>query len=91
MHVTRLQVIRRGLSHRCPNCGEPTLFPPKSLQIHRRCPVCGVGLDRGDGFFLGPWVLNYTVVVFCLVPIVVLSVRGIIPWVASLVLAGIGC
>jgi hypothetical protein len=62
------------------------------LRIQRRCPDCGTGFDRGDGFFLGPWVLNYTVAVFVFVlPSIVAGVRGAIPWSAALVLAAIGC
>ena len=64
MKITKATLVRRGFAHRCPNCGERSLFPPQSLRIHRRCPACGTGFDRGDGFFLGPWVLNYTVAVF---------------------------
>lgn len=90
--VTKAQVLRRGLTHRCPNCGERTLFPPRSFRVHRRCPQCGTGFDRGDGFFLGPWVLNYTVAVFLFVlPAVVAGTIQLISWTASFVLAAIGC
>jgi len=91
MSVTPGQIISRGLTNRCPNCGERSLFPPRSLRINRRCPVCGVGFDRGEGFFLGPWVLNYTVTVFIFVlPSIVLGVRGVLPWSVSLALAALG-
>ena len=92
MNVTRGTIIARGLSNRCPNCGHPSLFPPQSLRIHAHCPVCGVGLDRGEGFYLGPWVLNYSLVVFGIVlPVIVLGVRKIIPWAAALTLIVAGC
>lgn len=92
MQVTKTQILVRGLSNRCPNCGERTLFPPGSLQIRRRCPHCGTGFDRGEGFFLGPWVLNYTVAVFVFVlPAIVAGIGGKISWTAALVLAAIGC
>lgn len=92
MSVSKLQVIKRGFTHRCPNCGEHTLFPPRSLRIRRRCPVCRTGFDRGDGFFLGPWVLNYTVSVFLFViPAIVAGVNGTIPWALALTLTGVGC
>ena len=92
MTVTKAKIIARGLSNRCPNCGGRTLFPPNSLRIHRRCPHCGTGFDRGEGFFLGPWVLNYTIAVFVFVlPAIIAGARGAIPWMASLVLAGLGC
>lgn len=92
MGVTRKQIIERGFARRCPNCGARTLFPPHSFRIRRRCPECGTGFDRGEGFFLGPWVLNYSVAVFVFVlPAIVAGVRGTIPWTASLVLAALGC
>lgn len=92
MTVTKAQILHRGLTHRCPNCGERTLFPPKSLRVHRRCPKCGTGFDRGDGFFLGPWVLNYTVAAFLFVlPAIVAGASGIVSWTVALVLAIIGC
>lgn len=92
MHVTKGQIISRGLTNRCPNCGQPELFPPRSFRVHRRCPACGTGFDRGEGFFLGPWVLNYTLSVFCFVlPAIILGVRGTVPWSVAIVLAVFGC
>lgn len=92
MTVTKAQIVQRGLTHRCPNCGHHTLFPPGSLQVRRRCPDCGTGFDRGEGFFLGPWVLNYSVAVFLFVlPAIICGARGMISWTAALVLAGLGC
>jgi uncharacterized protein (DUF983 family) len=92
MPVTRSQIISRGLTNRCPNCGSKTLFPRGSLQIRRRCPECGVGFDRGEGFFLGPLVVNYTIAVFVFVlPAIIAGVRGAIPWILMLILAGAGC
>jgi uncharacterized protein (DUF983 family) len=92
MNVTRAQIIQRGLANRCPNCGERTLFPPRSFRVNRRCSSCGTGFDRGEGFFLGPFVLNYTVCVFGFVlPAILLGSAGVIPWRVALVLAGFGC
>ena len=49
-------------------------------------------LDRGEGFFLGPWVINYTICVFgWVLPAILLGAARTIPWTASLVLAAIGC
>jgi len=92
MTVSRFQIVKRGLTNRCPNCGHKALFPPKSFRVRRRCPDCGTGFDRGEGFFLGPWVLNYAVAAFAVVlPAIVAGARGAIPWAASLVVAAIGC
>ena len=92
MEIRRSQILARGVAHRCPNCGHSTLFQPRSFRIRRRCPDCGTGFDRGEGFFLGPWVLNYTVAVFLFVlPAIIAGARGAISWEVSLVLAGLGC
>jgi len=92
VNVTRSQIIARGLSNCCPNCGNHTLFPPRSLRINPRCPACGLDLDRGEGFFLGPWCINYTIVVFGIVlPAIVLANSARLPWNAAFVVAAIGC
>ena len=92
MPVTRRQILSRGFSCRCPNCGERTLFPPRSLRVNRQCPNCGVDLDRGEGFYLGPWCLNYSVVVFGVVlPIIALAQQAVMPWGVAIVLVVIAC
>lgn len=92
MKVTQGQIIARGLSNRCPNCGERTLFPAGSFRINRCCPRCETGFDRGEGFFLGPWVLNYTVTVFgFVVPLVVLGARQVLPLPLAIPLIAVGC
>jgi len=92
MKVTRSEILARGLTNRCPNCGEKTLFPPRSFHVRRRCPTCNTGFDRGEGFFLGPWVINYTVAAFVFVlPVIVAGARGVISWTMSLLLAAAGC
>ena len=80
MKVTEGQILARGLANHCPNCGAHTLFPPPpSLRVNPQCSNCGMKFDRGDGFFLGPFVLNYvvTVVVF-IIPTILLYVHGAI-------------
>ncbi len=91
LHVTRAQIVSRGFANRCPNCGEHTLFPPRSLRIHETCPACGVAFDPGSGFWLGPLVINYTLsVVFFVVPFMVLGVRGVLPIGLAVGLAVVG-
>ncbi|MEO6876207.1 MAG: DUF983 domain-containing protein, partial [Opitutaceae bacterium] len=87
MKVTQTQIISRGLANRCPNCGGATLFPPPpSLRVNPQCADCGMKFDRGDGFFLGPFVLNYTVTVVCfLIPVILLGVAGVIGRTAMIV------
>ncbi len=78
MKVTAGQVISRGLACRCPNCGEKTLFQPgKLFGVNPACPNCGLKFEKGEGAFLGPFVLNYGVTVFGFVlPIVAFAVAG---------------
>lgn len=91
-NVTKTQVVRRALMHQCPNCGEGTLFPARSLRVHRRCAKCGTGFDRGEGFFLGPLVFNYTIaVVVFVVPALIAGSTGAVSWTTALVLALAGC
>ena len=56
MKVTRIQIIARGLTNRCPNCGARTLFKAGSLfQVNKQCSACGVTIERDndEGFYLG--------------------------------------
>ncbi len=92
MNVTRGQILARGIAGRCPNCGERTFFPPgRSLRVHEQCANCGLKFNRGEGFFLGPFVVNYGLVVFGFLPVVVVPyVAGIIGARTALAVAGIG-
>ena len=76
MNVTRGQIVARGLTNRCPNCGGKTLFKAGTLfQLNRTCPACGFRFERDndEGFFLGSMSLNYGVtLVGFLAPVVLL-------------------
>ena len=63
----------------------------KRFAINPACPACGLKLDRGDGFFLGPFVISYTVTVAsAIVPLRVLSIFGVIGPTTAITLGG-GC
>ena len=94
MKVTRVQIVTRGLTNCCPNCGEHTLFKAGAFfQVNKECPSCGLKIERAndEGFFLGSMSLNYgvTLVVF-LVPILLLAYYKIIGTTTAIVLAGVG-
>lgn len=94
MKVTRIQIIRRGLTNRCPNCGARTLFKAGTFfQVNRQCPTCQFQIERdGDeGFFLGSMSLNYGVTLVCfLVPIMLLAYNQVIGVTTAVVVAGLG-
>ena len=94
MTVTRGQIVARGLTNRCPNCGGAGLFEPGHLfRVRRACPECGfrVERDNDEGFFLGSMSLNYGVtIVGFLVPVMLLAYYKVIGTTVAIVLAGIG-
>jgi uncharacterized protein (DUF983 family) len=92
MPVSRLQIIQRGLTNRCPNCGGKTLFKPGKLyELNRTCPRCGLTIERDEGFFLGSMSLNYGVTcVGYVTPVLILAYKGVVSSTTAIVLAGIG-
>lgn len=92
MEVTRGQIIARGLTNRCPNCGMRTLFKEGTLfDLNKTCPRCGLVLERDEGFFLGSMSLNYGVTIVCfLVPVLLLYLGDSISGKLAAVLAAVG-
>lgn len=80
--VTRGQIVARGLTHRCPNCGQRTLFAsPVSFRLLPRCEKCALPFERDEGSFLGAISLNYGVTVCgVLVPLCLAYLAG---WVSG--------
>jgi uncharacterized protein (DUF983 family) len=89
MNVTQKQIIQRGLTNRCPNCGAKALFrTDKLFELNRECPQCQLKLEREEGFFLGAMALNYGVTCFAfLLPTVLLWHWGVLGDTAAIVLA----
>jgi len=92
MKVTRGQILRRGLTHRCPNCGASSLFEPgHPLKLQEGCTECGLKFERDEGSFLGAMSLNYGVTLLgYLVPVLVLYLSGVLSGLAASWLAGVG-
>ncbi|MCC5025576.1 MAG: DUF983 domain-containing protein [Candidatus Synoicihabitans palmerolidicus] len=90
--VTRGQIVARGLSNRCPNCGERTLFKPGQwFELNKTCPTCELPIERDEGFFLGSMSLNYGVTIgLFLVPILLWYLAGGISGMVVSMMAGLG-
>jgi uncharacterized protein (DUF983 family) len=88
--VTRATIVKNGLRGRCPNCGRRSLFAEGSIfTVNKACPACGLVIEKGDGAFLGPLVINYTVTAFVFViPILLLHASGRLGDRSTLALAG---
>ena len=78
MRITRAQVIAKGIKGCCPNCGQRTLFQKGRLfSVNDSCPNCGLKIEKGEGTFLGPFVINYGVTAFgVIIPVIVLYALG---------------
>jgi len=60
------------------------------MRIRDRCPDCGLELNRGEGFFLGPMVINYGIAVFgFVVPCIILWASGVLAgaWAAGIAIS----
>jgi uncharacterized protein (DUF983 family) len=94
MSVTRSQIIVRGLTNCCPNCGARTLFVPGSLfKVNPTCSSCGFVIERAndEGFFLGSMSLNYGMTItLYLVPVMLLAFYKVVGVTTAIVLAGAG-
>lgn len=94
MNVTRAQIIVRGLTHCCPNCGQRTLFQQGTwFRVNEDCPSCGFKIERAndEGFFLGSMSLNYGVTLVCfLLPVAILAFYDVIGATTAIVLSVIG-
>ncbi len=54
-----LSTLVRSMWLRCPRCGKSPLFKPYSFRMYRKCPQCGMNLEREAGFYLGSIYVNY--------------------------------
>ena len=94
MHATSesprpLTILLRGAHGCCPNCGGKTLFERgRFFQTVRHCPACGLPVDRGGGFFLGPMCLF--VAFGIIAPLILLGILGLVPLSMAVILSAGG-
>lgn len=56
----RERLLIRGLTRRCPRCGEWRIFN-HFFAIKDACPRCGLDLVREDGYYVGAMTVNILV------------------------------
>jgi hypothetical protein len=62
------------------------------MRINRECHGCGLMLDRGEGFYLGPMVINYGIAAFGFVaPCIILWTAGVLHGMWAALLAVVAC
>lgn len=75
----------RALRLRCPHCGRGKAFH-SWLQMRRRCPACGLLLERGEeDYFIGAYVLNLVIAELIAVAgmlVLILATWPKVPWSA---------
>jgi uncharacterized protein (DUF983 family) len=57
-----VESLRRAIRLRCPRCGRGALFRGL-FTMHEHCPVCGMLLEREQGYFVGAIYVNYAATV----------------------------
>lgn len=92
MNVTRGQIVTRGLTNCCPNCGGRTLFKQGTLfETNKACTRCGLRIERDEGFFLGSMSLNYGVtIVGFLIPVLLLYLGEVLSGRVAAIVAIVG-
>src|SRR5919108_5243249 len=85
------RALARGLTRRCPRCGQGKLFR-RWLQLTPTCPRCGLVFEREEGAFLGSLAINYSVTAVAAIAylVIVLVVTLPHPPVAALTAGAVG-
>lgn len=60
--TSRLRAMGRGLVGACPRCGGRGLFA-SMVDLHPRCPTCGLQLEREEGYWLGAMAVSIGTVI----------------------------
>ena len=67
-----MQIVRRALRWRCPNCGCGALFRGV-FRMLPRCPVCGLSYFPEQGYYVGAMIINYGITTAIIVAIFLFS------------------
>lgn len=84
------RILFRGLTRRCPRCGEWGIFDGY-FRMKQRCPRCDLDLQREEGYYVGAMSVNIGVAE--LVTALALVVAIILTWpslpVVELIIGGV--
>lgn len=78
---SRRKLLRRGLTKRCPACGQKGIFR-RWFTMLERCPNCGLVFERIEGHWSGAIGLNTIVSLAALVLVLAVGVIATIPDIA---------
>lgn len=53
---------------RCPRCLQGRVYQ-RALQMHARCPECGLPFEREPGFYLGAMYFSYALAILAALPL----------------------
>lgn len=85
----RMGIIFRCVFNRCPKCSQGGISRPFSFP--KSCKSCGTVFDRGNGFLLSALPAVYFMfVLFWLVPLLVLYLKGMLDFTIAMWLVAIG-
>ncbi|MEM8923791.1 MAG: DUF983 domain-containing protein [Actinomycetota bacterium] len=79
---SRRQLLARGLTRRCPACGQNKLFR-RWLIMSEKCPRCGLVFERIEGHWVGAVGLNTIVSFGSLIIILIVGVIATFPDIAT--------
>ncbi|CAN5504008.1 hypothetical protein BH23CHL2_BH23CHL2_24320 [soil metagenome] len=87
----REQLLFRGLTRRCPRCGEWRIFSGY-FALKDTCPRCGLDLVREEGYYVGAMTVN--IVVAEILTVLLVAIVTIWTWpeipVNQLIVAAVG-
>ena len=61
--ISKAHILLRGLTKRCPRCGERKIFQGWTEMVEA-CPRCGLVFEREEGYWVGAVAINTVVTLF---------------------------
>lgn len=61
-------LIQKAIENNCPHCGQAKIYK-SFFEMNERCEKCQYLFKRDSGFFVGSWIINYTLCTLIVMPI----------------------